>query len=247
MSSPTHARVLTLDVAEGGGRIHRRLISDWSHALEAAETAVAIVIRSSAPAFCEGLDLDDLAGQSEPGDDAGIASFAVLLDRLEQDPRPVIAVVDGAAKGGGVGLAAVADLTIASERASFALPEALIGLIPAVVFPFIARRVGVARARWLALGGPTLDAPRAASWGLVDEIATDLDSLLTRQLARLSRMDPRSLAHVKRLVAGHYAAPERYRSQATDVFASLLGSRATRQRIARLRDGLSPWGDDDDG
>jgi len=230
--------VLRLDLTDARGLLTRSWIDGSLAALDRS-AAGAIVIESRAPSFCEGLDLDSLEAAAPP--DAGVEAFGALLDRLERDGRPVVAVVDGAARGGGVGLAAVADLVIASERASFSLPEALLGLLPAVIFPFVARRTGVPRARWLALSGEALSAERAAGYGLADELAADPPRALERQLARLSRMDPRAHAAIKPLVARHFADPVGYRGDAIGAFSALLTSPRSRERIRRLREGLAPW------
>ncbi len=242
VNDPNTPNALRLDVGRGGLTLTR--IADWSRALEQAEDAVVIVIESSAPTFCEGLDLEKITRDREMID-AALSAFGALLDRLERDPRPVIALVDGAARGGGVGLAAASDLVLATDRASFGLPETLIGLIPAVVFPFIARRVGVARARWLALSGTPLEAARAAEWGMVDEITDDPPRALARTLTRLGRLDGRAIASIKHLSASHFAASSSYRPEALDAFSALLASTTTRRRIQRLREGFSPWDDDD--
>lgn len=237
--------LLPLDLTDAGGRLTRSWIERSSAALDGSAAAGVIVITSRAGAFCEGLDLE--AVDADGDGDGGVAAFGALLDKLERDPRPVIAVVDGAARGGGVGLAAVADLVIASERASFGLPEAMLGLLPAVIFPFVARRIGVVRARWLALSGESLAPGRAADYGLVDEVADDASRALERQLVRLSRMDARALTAIKRLVARHFAEPPGYRKDAVDAFTSLLSSTPSRARIRRLCDGLAPWDEDADG
>jgi enoyl-CoA hydratase/carnithine racemase len=239
-------RVLSIDVADASAGLTRAWIERSLAALDGATPTSAIVIESKSSAFCEGLNLEVL-GNEAPGGDAGVGVFAGLLDRLELDQRPVLAVVDGPAKGGGVGLAAVADFVIATERATFALPEALIGLLPAVIFPFVARRVGVARARWLALSGESIDAQKALAWGLVDELTDDSRSSLRQKLVRLSRADARSLAAIKRLSARHFAAPAGYRDDALSAFTSLLSSEASRARARRLRDGFAPWIEDNDG
>lgn len=236
---------LRLDLTDAGGRLTRPLIDRWSAALGNPGAALVIIIESRAPAFCEGLDLDTLDHES-PFGDAGVAAFGALLDRLQGDARPVIAVVDGPARGGGVGLAAVADLVIASDRASFALPEALLGLLPAVIFPFVARRVGVVRARWLALSGEVIAPERAAQYGLVDELTNEPRRALERQLTRLSRMDTRALAAIKRLVACHFTEPAAYRTDAISTFTALLSSASTRARVRRLKEGLAPWEEDSD-
>ena len=119
----------------------------------------------TAGVFCEGGALDP-AATAEPRPEL----FAALLRAIEAAPVVVLAVVDGPALGAGAGIAAAADVVIATPRARFGLPETVMGLVPAMVFPVLARRLGVARARRLALGAAPLTAEEALAQGLADEV-----------------------------------------------------------------------------
>lgn len=188
--------------------------------------------------FCEGLDLS-LVSKGGPGLGDG---FRVLLETIDQTPCPVIALVDGPALGGGCALAAVADLVLATPRATFGCPEVLWGLIPAVAFPYIARRMSPSRARLLALGVPAIDADAAHRAGLVDEIVGDLEAGLAFHSRRLLRGDPRAISAVKAL--SRMSRDEHYEATADRVFDQLLASDLTQNRIERLLDGDVPWGED---
>jgi enoyl-CoA hydratase/carnithine racemase len=229
---------------ELGARLRLEVLHDLHRALDVAEHQAPgpVVLAGARGTFCEGLDLASPARDV----DTCLATLGSLLDRLSLTSRSVIAVVDGPALGGGLGLAAVADLVIATPRASFALPESLIGLIPAVVFPVVARRIGVAKARVLALGGAPLDAREAHRLSLVDEVAPDPDAELERHARRFACADPRAVAALKALVAQHFGAPDGYRAAAVDAFRALLASDETRARIRRFEQGRSPWDTEDD-
>ncbi|MGQ0842373.1 enoyl-CoA hydratase-related protein [Actinokineospora sp.] len=188
--------------------------------------------------FCEGLDL---AGLAEPAAEVRTAqqSYAAMLRAIERSPCPVVALVDGVALGGGLGLAAAADLVIATPASTFGLPEVLVGLIPAVALPVIAQRVGPARARLLALDGGTIDAAAAAAIGLVDEVTDDLEQALARHAKRLLRMDRAAQREVKQ-IAARMAAPDAD-TDALRRFAALYDTAGTRARIARMAAGEPPW------
>jgi enoyl-CoA hydratase/carnithine racemase len=205
-----------------------------ARALGSAPEARLVALAGEPDVFCEGGALDD---PEEPRP----RRFAALLAALERDPRPVIALVDGAAMGAGVGLAAAADLVLATPRARFALPETLLGLIPAMVFPVLARRLGVPRARALALGGEPLSAQDAHRCGLVDEVTEDLEAALLRHARRLSRMDPQALALVKGLVAGSYPTPAGYEEPAAAALLDQMRRPETQERIRRFLAGDTPW------
>jgi len=205
-----------------------------AEALGSTPQARLVTLEGEAGVFCEGGALDD-AGEPRP------RRFAALLAALERDPRPVIALVDGPALGAGVGLAAAADLVLATPRASFGLPETLLGLIPAMVFPALARRIGMPRARRLALGAEPMSAEEAHRCGLADELTGDLRASLRRHARRLSRMDPRAVATIKALAAGHFATPPGYEEEAAARLLELMAREETRARIRRFLAGEPPW------
>ena len=187
---------LSLQGADGATAITPALLHHLYDSLNAVDQARFVLIEGGSGSFCQGLDLErfvadhwhEIVSPEPLGErikaDLILEQYAALLYRLSRVQVPVIAVVDGSTLGGGVGLAAVADLVLASPEASFALPEAIMGLIPAVVFPYLARRIGIPRARLMALGLRPLTADMALQWGLVDEVAADLELALDAHLRR---------------------------------------------------------------
>jgi polyketide biosynthesis enoyl-CoA hydratase PksH len=115
------------------------------------------------------------------------------------------------------------------------------GLIPAMVFPILARRIGVPRARLLALGAKPLSATVALQWGLVDEITDDLEATLAHYARRFARMDARALTGMKQLVTTHFAPPAGYMADAATRFYELMASPETRTRVRRFVAGEAPW------
>ncbi len=254
---------LKLSDAAGRTRITPELMDHLADSLKSEREVRLMTIEGAPGSFCEGLDIESLAVQCEdaavsPSDESMarcadevvasldvLAHFAELLAWIERLPWPVVALVDGPALGGGVGLAAVADLVLASSRASFALPEALMGLIPAMVFPFIARRIGVPKTRLLALGDSPLSATKAFQLGLVDEITDDLESALASHARRFSRMDSRAIGAMKTLLSSHFTMPPAgYQASASSRFLELLSSRETLTRLIRFTAGEAPWSED---
>lgn len=232
---------LVLHDERAPGRLTLALIERLIQALRADTDAVAVTLEG-VDVFCDGLDLTTLV-DTGPGGHAAVQleRFGELLDAIAMAPRPVIALVDGSARGGGLGVAAAADLIIATSRATFGLPEGLFGLVPALAFPVLARRVGPVRARWLALSGTSVNAAEAWRLGLVDELTENLDGSLHGHLRRLSRMDPRAVAALKAMSVVHDVAPASYRAQAVAQFRHLCESDATRERVTRFMAGETPW------
>jgi enoyl-CoA hydratase/carnithine racemase len=195
-----------------------------------------LTLEGAAGVFCEGGALDPAAPEPPRPE-----RFADLLRAIEEAPVVVLAVVDGPALGAGAGLAAAADLVIATPRARFGLPETVMGLVPAMVFPVLARRLGVARARRLALGAAALTAEEALAAGLADEVAEDGEAAAARARRRLARQDPDAVAALKALVARHFAASAEYESAAAEALRARWASEATRERLQRYAEGGAPW------
>lgn len=233
---------------EGG---HIRLDAAGVAALEAAVAGAeasdecrVLVLEGTDGTFCEGMDLQAVA-DGAPDAAQHVHAFASLLGRLRRSPRPVVAVVDGAALGGGVGLAAVADVVVATAQATFALPEVALGLVPAVILPILHERLGPRRARWLALTSG-VDGRRAVELGLADHLVEDpalLERALRPILRHLLRACPEAVAGLKALgdaVAAH--DPDRGLHLGADHTAALVGDP---ERVAALRAFLegepAPW------
>lgn len=184
-------------------------------------TLRAIVLRGAGGNFCAGGDIKDMAAarSAEPGPDGrdpmalGNRSFGTMLQAAEAAPQAVVAVIEGAAMGGGFGLCCVSDVAIAHPAAKFRLPETGLGVPPAQIAPFIVRRVGLTQARRLAVTGGALDAAQALALGLVHHIAPQvssetgsIDDELARVLTDIGRCAPEAVATTKRLVLAAAAA-----------------------------------------
>ncbi|MBZ5708978.1 enoyl-CoA hydratase/isomerase family protein [Nannocystis pusilla] len=164
-----------------------------------AAAARALVIASEAAEFCAGMDLAAALKTGTGPMRAAMERYAGCLELLASAPLATIAVVTGAASGGGVGLAAACDLVIAGPSATFALPELRYGLVPAVILPALEARIGARRTRRLALTGEVVTAAQAEPWGLVDVVAAEPNSALRGLLRSLLRARPQAVATLKRI------------------------------------------------
>jgi methylglutaconyl-CoA hydratase/polyketide biosynthesis enoyl-CoA hydratase PksH len=167
-----------------------------------ADTAIRVVtLTGSARCFCRGMDLGAALRTSET--ECVAVEFAACLSEIRFARKPVIAAVEGPAIGGGVGLAAAADLVIASPGATFGLTELLFGLLPAIILPYMLERLSVATVRLWSLAGQTWRATEAHSAGLVDIVTagTDCDAALSEWARRLGRAEPSTVGLWKRYTA----------------------------------------------
>jgi enoyl-CoA hydratase/carnithine racemase len=237
--------ILRLDLRSDAGndRLTAAHVQRLLDTLEADHTADVVTIEGGADVFCAGLAFEELVHCDADRVATVLARYAMLLDVISTVPKPVVALVAGQAIGGGVGIAAAADLVLATPHATFALPEAIFGIVPAMVFPLLARRVGPTTARRLALTAASISAKEAWNVRLVDEVVDDLDVAVRRHTDRFERMDRRSIAAIKTLATVHERSPAEYRQHASRVFSDLASSDATRVRIARFLAGDTPWFD----
>ena len=170
------------------------------------EEGVRVVVLSGrGKSFSAGADLSWMREQGELPPErnaAEAASMAGMFLGIARCPKPVVARVHGHALGGGCGLAAAVDIAIASEDTLFGLTEVKLGIVPAVISPFVMQKIGAARARALFLTGERFDAREAERVGLIHRAvpADDLDAEVDRVVAELKSSGPAAVSSAKRLV-----------------------------------------------
>ncbi len=165
----------------------------------------AVVLAGAGKAFCAGADvawMSKAIAYSHRENLSDAEDLARMLERLDTLPVPVIARIQGAALGGGVGLAAVCDIAIAAEDAVFALSEVKLGILPAVIAPYVLRKTGVSAARELFFTGSRFGAARAKEIGLVHEVvpAAELDAAVASRVREVLSAGPRAVARAKALI-----------------------------------------------
>lgn len=184
------------------------LIAALTAALEDAgrdERVRAVLLAGDGPSFSAGADLNwmrGMAAASEAENRTDALALARLMRTLDELPKPTLARVQGAAFGGGVGLVACCDIAIAGRQARFGLTESRLGLLPAVISPYVIAAIGARQARrWFATG-EHFDADTALRIGLVHDVVgeDELDGAVARQLDLLTRAGPLAAAGAKALV-----------------------------------------------
>lgn len=172
--------------------------------LDSDSTLRAIVIAASGDCFCAGADISWMqraANQSEAANLEDARRFAQMMTTIQTSRKPVIARIQGSAFGGGVGLICAADIAIASHSARFSLSEAKLGILPAVIGPYLIQAIGRRQALHLALTAAPITAQEAFAIGLVHKIvdATQLDQAINATLNELLKNGPMALAEIKQL------------------------------------------------
>jgi methylglutaconyl-CoA hydratase len=166
----------------------------------------AVVLAGAGPTFCAGADLDWMRAAMTldvEGNEQDAMAMAEMFEALDTCPVPLIARVQGGAIGGGAGLCAVADIVIAEAGAKFGFTETRLGILPAVISPFVIAKIGESHARALFPGGRRFDAIRAQRIGLVHEVVEGeeaLDSAVATAVADVLAAGPTAARAAKAIV-----------------------------------------------
>ena len=171
-----------------------------------------IVLAGEGKHFSAGADLQWMVRASKASREWNLEDarrFAGMLSRIENCPKPTVARIQGAALGGGVGLACVCDIAIATENAAFAVSEAKFGILPSVIGPYVVNAVGKRQARRLALATTRITASEALAIGLVQRVVTAdaLDAAVDTTVTELLAGGPLAQAEIKQLFAQLAAGP----------------------------------------
>ena len=213
----------------------------------AADASVRVVVlMAEGKSFCAGGDLNwmrQAALKDRAGKVADALELAHMLRDLNRLAKPVIAGVQGAAYGGGVGLMAVCDVVVAADSAKFALTEVRLGLIPATIAPYVIARIGEGAARRLILGGMPIDAASARTLGLVSVVASGaaLDGAVEVEIDAVLKGAPGAIANAKALCLQLARSPLSDPSALTaDGLADCWETAEAKEGIACILSGKTP-------
>ncbi len=207
-------------------------LADAVAALAADPAARVIVLGGHGKAFCAGADLNWMrsARTFTPAQaQADSARLAGVLRALYESPKPTVARVHGPAFAGGLGLVAACDIVLASAAAKFCLSEVRLGLVPAMISPYVLRAIGERQARRYMLSAEVFDGAEAHRIGLVHELVDEdaLDAALAQMIAALAAGGPLALGATKQLIRAVLGRP---------VDDALVADTAARIAAARASD-----------
>lgn len=194
---------ITLNRPENRNALSAALVTELhDHLLTAGSdsTVRVIVITGNGPSFCSGADLKSPPGQS--GVSSGAVPFPDVLKAILENPKPVIAAVNGAAFAGGLGLIGAADIVVCCEDAQFSFSEVRIGVIPAIISVVCLPKLGSHHARKLFLSGERFDGRRAVELGLAHRAvpAEQLLSAVNEEIAMIKLGGPEAIIACKKLL-----------------------------------------------
>lgn len=165
----------------------------------------AIVLEGEGAAFCGGADINWMRAALDLTYDRNLADAEAMSDMfraIDTCPKAVVGRIHGAALGGGCGLVAVCDIAIASDQTIFGFTEVKLGILPAVISPFVIAKIGASHARSLFLTGKRFSAPHAREIGLVHEVVAhdDLEVTVGNVIAEIQTAGPHAIAAAKELI-----------------------------------------------
>lgn len=220
------------------------MVQELTTAFQQLSQAVAVrvvVLTGRGASFCAGADLSFMRAAADYSFEQNVADGQAIFDLMmavDSCPRPVIGRVNGLAIGGGVGLMACCDLVVAVERARFALSEARLGIVPAVISPFVLSKIGVGSGRELFLSGERFDSYHAQRIGLVQHLVPNeeaLDAKVAERIQQLLQAAPQAQTAIKELIRTVAYQPK---AAMRDFTAKLI---AQRRASGEGREGMSAF------
>ena len=206
-----------------------------------------IVLAGAGKHFSAGADLKWMQRASNESREWNLADarrFAAMLGKIDTCPKPTLARVQGAALGGGVGLACTCDVAIAADNASFAISEARFGILPAAISPYVINAVGKRHARRLALTMSRIRAAEALALGLVHQVSAleDLDTAVDAVVAELLAGGPNAQREIKALFAQLEVGPvtAEVRELSAQTISRVRGTTEAREGFAAFLDKRPP-------
>lgn len=237
---------ITLNRPERNNSISAGLLRDLTAALDAAEnsaTCRAVILQGRPGLFCTGMDFVEAAESKDDARDMmAVEGYMALLKRLAALPKPVIAKLDGKVVAGGVGIVAACDLVIATPRTEFSLSEALWGILPCCVIPFLIRRVGFQKAYAMTLTTRTWPAAEAAAIHLVDEVTETPDESIRKLMLRLGLLEDETILELKNYFRKMWLLSSEMEQTAVAEISRLTAKPQVRQGIKNyVSTGRFPW------
>lgn len=240
---------ISLNRPEQHNALNGQLIADLTakfREIQSTSNARVVVLTGRGRSFCAGADLSTIhrnrSGKYEQNQIEGQAIFDLMM-AVANCPLPVVGRINGAAIGGGVGLVSCCDIAVAVERAKFGFSEVRLGLVPAVISPFVIAKIGFTKARELFLTGERFDANLARVIGLVHYVVgeEELDKKVDELVQNLLLGAPGAQADVKELLDRVLYRPKsEMRDYTSELFARRWDSAEAKEGITAYLEKRKP-------
>jgi polyketide biosynthesis enoyl-CoA hydratase PksH len=239
---------LTIHRPDNNNALNAELLSEINQVLDVAEaddTIRTVVLRGDENYFCAGMDFKEVAQQKEftREEEKDFAkAYISTLKRFTTSSKSIVSICESKVLAGGIGLVAASDMVIASPKATFGLSEALWGLLPANVMPFLIRRVGFQSAYYLTLMTKAFPAKEVLPMRLVDILSENTDTAFRKLNQRLSILHPKTIKRMKAYFHDMWIINEKMEQLAIDTLADLKMDPMVQDNIKNyINHGKFPW------
>lgn len=195
-----------------------------------------VVLKGSETIFCNGLDLKWVANNTGGNYMKEMQEYGAFLKKLQTGSFISIALVTGAASGGGMGIVCACDHVIAEEKSTFALPEGLLGLIPGMIMPALLNRLSPQRIKKMVLTGAHYNSALALDWGVADEVVekNNLQAALTKAVSSMKNCKKAPVGDVKELLYISNINKDDLAQNGMDILAAKLNDPEVSERLINL-------------
>ena len=235
--------VITLNRLEKRNSINLEMLARFHEILDEIEeddVLRMVIVRGQQGVFCTGMDLEGFVTDTELSADE--SPYMNLLKRFASIDKVVVAQVEGSVMAGGIGLVAASDLVFSDTKSTYSLSEALWGLLPAMVMPFLIRRVGFQHAYRLTLTTATISAQEAHAMNLVDELGDDVDARIQAMSRRISRLETETIDDLKSYFRKMWIVTEEMEKTAVAELARLSQDPRIVENVTNyVKHGKVPW------
>lgn len=240
-------RSITLNRVENRNSINALLLEELHQELDQVEKNAAfklIILKGQQGLFCTGMDFQEVVQNLSTIDTSSqfASSYQNLLKRFTTLPKIIISVVDGQVMAGGVGLVAASDLVIATSKSQFTLSEALWGLLPANVLPYLIRRIGFQKSYLMTLATQTMCASDALIFHLIDELSDEPEAILRKYILRFARLNEQTIRDIKNFFRKLWIVDEKMEQTAIQELTRLIKEPRIQNNIKQfVESGKFPW------
>lgn len=237
---------VTIDRPEKNNTLNSLFLQEINDLLDYLENQPQhriLLLKGSKDFFCTGLDFQEISAfTTAPQLEQWGQLYANTLKRFITSSQFIVSFVEGKVIAGGLGLVAASDWVIASENASFKLTEALWGLTPAIIAPYLLRRISSHQLLSLTLTCKGINASEAEAIHLVDEVNNHTDNALDQLFSRIQRIDTATIKQIKQFFNRFQPISDTMEREAIAEFVCGISSDNTKQHIRNyLADGTLPW------
>ena len=241
----SHGIEVVINRVEKQNTINDRLLLDLNAVLDQAESdpkIKVVILRGQKGFFCKGMDFDERVKINKGEQSEDHSAMMRLLKRFTLSPKVIVSIVEGKVIAGGVGLVAASDFVIGTPESEFSLSEAMWGLLPANILPFIIRRTGFQKAYMMTLTIRVVSGEEALAMNLIDELSENPDTVLRQLKLKLSRISEETTSDLKKFFRKLWIIDEQMEQTAIDELKRLVQEPRVIRNIERFtQDQKFPW------